>query len=232
MGSIEQALAATRIFRNLTPEQVDVVADSGQDVEVPDGRAMMIEGDPADSFFLIRDGFVALQTQSPAGLITIETLHNGDPVGWSWLFEPYLVHFDARSRGVTRAIRFDAAALRRRCEEDSQLRHELMRSFASVTVERLNATRLQLLDAYCRAGGARAGRTWPGHEDPRAPGRRRTAQARLTPGRRAGAREARNGISGTSKYVQAAEPRGGRVGGRRQGLITQHDMRARTPTRI
>ena len=42
----------------------------------------------------------------------IETLHNGDPVGWSWLFEPYLSHFDARSRGTTRAIKFDAAALR------------------------------------------------------------------------------------------------------------------------
>ena len=148
---IEQALATTRMFRNLTPEQVKALADAGENVEFPDGRIMMIEGTPADSFFLIRDGFVALQTQSPAGPITIETLHAGDPVGWSWLFEPYLVHFDARSRGVTRAIRFDAAALRRRCEEDSDLHHELMCSLASVIVERLNATRLQLLDVYGRA---------------------------------------------------------------------------------
>jgi CRP/FNR family cyclic AMP-dependent transcriptional regulator len=81
-------------------------------------------------------------------------LHTGDPVGWSWLFEPYLVRFDARSRGVTRAIRFAAAALRRRCEGDSQVRHELMCSFASVIVERRDATRLQLVDVYGRAGGA------------------------------------------------------------------------------
>jgi CRP/FNR family transcriptional regulator, cyclic AMP receptor protein len=114
----------------------------------------MIEGDPADSFYLIRDGFVALQTQSPAGAITIETLHNGDPIGWSWLIEPYLSHFDARSRGITRAIRFDAAALRQRCAEDAQLGYELMRSFASVIVERLHATRLQLLDVYGRAAVA------------------------------------------------------------------------------
>ena len=148
MESIEQELAATRMFRNLTPEQIKDVADLGQEVEFADGQALMVEGDPADSFFLIRDGFVALEIQAPSGMITIETLHNGDPVGWSWLFEPYLTHFDARSRGVTRAIKFDAAALRRRSAEDAQLGYELMRSFTSVIVERLHATRLQLLDVY------------------------------------------------------------------------------------
>ena len=68
------------------------------------------------------------------------------------LVEPYLNHFDARSRGVTHAIRFDAAALRLRFEQDRELGYELMRSFASVIVERLQATRLQLLDVYGRAG--------------------------------------------------------------------------------
>ena len=118
----------------------------------PTVALLMVEGDPADSFFLIRDGFVALEIQAPAGTITIETLHNGDPVGWSWLFEPYLTHFDARSRGVTRAIKFDATTLRRRCVEDAQLGYELMRSFTSVIVERLHATRLQLLDVYGGVG--------------------------------------------------------------------------------
>ena len=74
---------------------------------------------------------MALEIQAPAGPITIETLHNGDPVGWSWLFEPYLTHFDARSRGTTRAIKFDAGELRRRCEADAQLGYELMRSFTA-----------------------------------------------------------------------------------------------------
>jgi len=154
LESIEQALATTRMFRNLTPEQNKAIAELGEDVEFSDGRAVMIEGDPADSFFLIRDGFVALQTQSPVGPITIETLHNGDAIGWSWLVEPYLVYFDARSRGVTRAIRFDAAALRQRCADDPQLGYELMHSFASVIVERLHATRLQLLSVYARTATA------------------------------------------------------------------------------
>jgi CRP-like cAMP-binding protein len=136
------------MFRNLSPEQIKAIAQLGEEVEFADGRALMIEGDSADAFFLIRDGFVALEIQTPTGAITIETLHNGDPVGWSWLFEPHLTHFDARSRGTTRAIKFDTAALRRRSAEDAQLGYELMRSFTSVIVERLHATRLQLLDVY------------------------------------------------------------------------------------
>jgi CRP/FNR family transcriptional regulator, cyclic AMP receptor protein len=154
LESIEDQLVATRMFRNLTPEQIKAIAELGEEVELADGRAVMVEGDPADSFFLIRDGFVALEIQAPTGTITIETLHNGDPVGWSWLFEPYLTHFDARSRGVTRAIKFDASALRGRCAEDAQLGYELMRSFTSVIVERLHATRLQLLDVYGGVGAS------------------------------------------------------------------------------
>jgi CRP/FNR family transcriptional regulator, cyclic AMP receptor protein len=148
MDTIEEELAGTRMFRSLSPEHIKAIAELGEEVEFADGRALMIEGDPADAFYLIRDGFVALEIQAGAGTITIETLHNGDPVGWSWLFEPYLTHFDARSRGTTRAIKFDAAALRRRSVEDAQLGYELMRSFTSVIVERLHATRLQLLDVY------------------------------------------------------------------------------------
>jgi CRP/FNR family transcriptional regulator, cyclic AMP receptor protein len=151
MRDIEQTLAATPMFRNLTPGQSQALVGLGEEAEFADGAYLMVEGEPADWFFVIREGFVALQTAAPLGPITIETLHNGDPVGWSWLFEPYLTHFDARSRGVTHAIRFDASALRQLCAADHELGYELMRRVNVVIVERLQATRLQLLDVYGRA---------------------------------------------------------------------------------
>ena len=151
MLTIEETRAATPMFRNLTDDQLMMLGGLAEDVEFGEGGYLMIEGQAADWFFVIREGFVALQTEAPSGPITIETLHNGDPVGWSWLFDPYLAHFDALSRGTTRAIRFDGSTLRRRCEDDPVLGYELMRSFAAVIVERLQATRLQLLDVYGRA---------------------------------------------------------------------------------
>ena len=62
MQSIEETLAATRMFRNLTPEQLSGVAALGEEAEFADRAKLIVEGEPADSFFLIREGFVALQT--------------------------------------------------------------------------------------------------------------------------------------------------------------------------
>jgi hypothetical protein len=81
----------------------------------------------------------------------ITTLGAGELVGWSWLFPPYRWHFDARATELTRTIAFDGACLRDKCEQDHDLGYELMRRFASLMLDRLQATRLQLLDVYGRA---------------------------------------------------------------------------------
>ena len=52
-----------------------------------------------------------------------------------------------------RAIVFDGACLRGKCEDDKELGYELMRRFAAVMLDRLQATRLQLLDVYGKPAG-------------------------------------------------------------------------------
>jgi CRP/FNR family cyclic AMP-dependent transcriptional regulator len=61
---------------------------------------------------------------------------------------PYRWHFDARAVELTRAIALDGECLRGKCEEDHDLGYEIMKRFALVIAERLEATRLQLLDVY------------------------------------------------------------------------------------
>jgi hypothetical protein len=56
--------------------------------------------------------------------------------------------FDARALGVVRTLAFDAACLRGKCEQDTQLGYTLMQRYAEVMVQRLQATRLRLLDVY------------------------------------------------------------------------------------
>ena len=42
----------------------------------------------------------------------------------------------------------DATCLRRKCEEDHDLGYEMMKRFVPVLIERLQGTRLQMLDVY------------------------------------------------------------------------------------
>jgi hypothetical protein len=42
--------------------------------------------------------------------------------------------------------------LRKKCEEDHDLGYELMKRFSAVMIQRLQATRLQLLDLYGEGG--------------------------------------------------------------------------------
>ena len=113
------------------------------------------EGAPADRFFAIRDGRVALEVEAPAA-----RHRDRDPrprarcCGWSWLFAPYRWQFDVRALSSRpRPGRFDAACLRAKIDADHALGYELMRRFAAVMLERLQATRLRLIDVYGNPAG-------------------------------------------------------------------------------
>jgi CRP/FNR family transcriptional regulator, cyclic AMP receptor protein len=113
------------------------------------GEHLMREGGAANACFVIRSGAVAIETHVPQrGPQIIETLHEGDLVGWSWLFEPYHAAFDARAVTALETIELDGACLRARLEEYPTLARDLLGLFAAVIVERLQATRMRLLDVY------------------------------------------------------------------------------------
>jgi CRP/FNR family transcriptional regulator, cyclic AMP receptor protein len=121
----------------------------GHEQHADPGERLCREGDSADRFFLIERGVVALEIAVPGrDAILIETLHDGDLLGWSWLFEPHRWQFDARAVEPTDLLVFDGACVRERCEADPALGYAFMQRFAAVMVERLQATRLQLLDVY------------------------------------------------------------------------------------
>jgi CRP-like cAMP-binding protein len=147
--SVADLLAEIPLLADLSADQRATVGGCGKNVVFGDGEALFREGDEADTFFALRRGTVALEIASPArGPLIIETLHEGDVVGWSWLFAPYRTRFDARARGEVHALAFDGACLRGKCDADHELGYELMRRFAAVMTDRLQATRMQLLDLY------------------------------------------------------------------------------------
>ena len=149
METLARLLAEHPFLQGLQPEHIELLTGCASNVRFDSGQFIFREGDEANHFYIIRHGKVALEIYAPGkGPITIETLEEGDILGWSWLFPPYHWHFDARAVELTRAIALDGKCLRTKCDEDPSLGYELVKRFSHVLVDRLQATRMKLLDLY------------------------------------------------------------------------------------
>jgi CRP-like cAMP-binding protein len=152
------ALAEQAFLRGLETRYLAQMAECALEVHFDAGDFIFREGEEAGCFYIILHGRIALEIYGTGrGRIPITTLHDGDALGWSWLFLPYRWHFDARALEATTALAFDAPQLRALCEADHDLGYDLMKRFAQTMVHRLQATRLQLLDVFGLQTGA-AGR--------------------------------------------------------------------------
>lgn len=149
MEGLERIIGAHPFFADLDPGFLDLVCGCARNVVFRADDHLFQEGDPADSFYLLRHGSVALEIKAPGrGAIAFATLGAGEIVGVSWLVPPYRWSYDARALELVRAIAMDAACLRAKCAADHELGYDLMTRFVPVVVERLHATRMQILDVY------------------------------------------------------------------------------------
>jgi CRP/FNR family transcriptional regulator, cyclic AMP receptor protein len=159
MTEIQARIAAHPFFAELAPGQLTVLSGDGTTVAYGPGERVFAEDGVADRFWLIEDGGVALDMRVPGrGDQVVETLSAGTVLGWSWLHPPYRWHFGAVAREPTTAIAFDAASVRRRCEDDPVFGFAMLRCFTPVITQRLQATRLRMLDLYATPAEARESR--------------------------------------------------------------------------
>jgi len=111
------------------------------------GTFVFREGELANRFYLIRHGKISLESSINAtSRVALQTLSDGDVLGWSWMFEPYFWHFDARVLEDTEALVIFGSRLRELCESDKSLGCEVWKRVANVVVGRLQATRSKLAD--------------------------------------------------------------------------------------
>jgi CRP/FNR family cyclic AMP-dependent transcriptional regulator len=147
--TIKDLIAEHALLAHLPAADHDLIAGCGQNVHLPAGRFLFREGEAADTFFLVRDGRVAIEVSTPAGRsLVVATTGPGGLVGWSWLFPPYRWHLDARAMDDVSAVAIDGACLRAKCEADNGLGYRLMQCFAQLAIDHLMGARRQLLDVY------------------------------------------------------------------------------------
>ncbi len=147
--SMSNILAAQPLFAGLDPEIADLLAGCATNEQFKAGAYLLKADAPADTFYLLRSGDVAVEMRVPGrGRLTVQTVHPGHIVGASWFLPPYRWRFDARAVGTVRATGMDAACLRKKCDAEPRIGYEVMKRFLPVVAERLQSTRMRLIELY------------------------------------------------------------------------------------
>jgi CRP-like cAMP-binding protein len=149
IDGMDKVVRAHRFFADLDEDTIQLLAGCARNVVFNAGQYLFHTDDPANEFYLIRHGRVALDVVAPGrSAISFQTVGEGEIVGVSWLLPPYRWMHDARAIDQVRAIGMDAKCLRGKCDADPKIGYEMMLRFVPLLISRLQATRMQLLDIY------------------------------------------------------------------------------------
>lgn len=146
-SELKRFIAERPFLSGLSEPHQKILVDCAMLQQFAEGERIFNEGDPANRFYLILEGEVALESGGGENEpVLIQKISGGDVLGWSWLFPPYYWHFSARATKPTKAIFFYGTRLRELCETDASLGYQLMTRIAAVVIQRLQATRKELLE--------------------------------------------------------------------------------------
>ena len=134
-------------FKDLPAKYFDFIVGCASNVVFKEDEVILKEGDSADKFYLVRSGQVAIYIERPRH-ISVQTIREGEILGWSWLIPPYRYRFSARATEPTRAIALDGTCLRGKCEKNHELGYEVLKRIIPILTGRLEAARIQLMDIY------------------------------------------------------------------------------------
>ena len=149
MRTLAEYLPEHPFFAGLDGAVMDLLVGCARNVHFKEGEVVFRPGEPANTFYVIRHGRVALDIHDPRrGTIVVSSLGDGEVVGWSWLVPPYRWMFGARAVTSVSAVALDGACLRGKADEDPTMGYALMQRVASVMYDRLQDAQLRLLDLY------------------------------------------------------------------------------------
>lgn len=147
-AELDARVAAHPFLAGISQYHFRVLADCAMPRTFETDEFVFHAGDTANRFYLIEEGSVALEaTLINRPPVAIDLVEKGGLLGWSWLFPPYIWHFDARALEPTSAIFFYGTFLREYCEKDPTLGLELFKRMSTVMVDRLQAARAKLIAA-------------------------------------------------------------------------------------
>jgi CRP/FNR family cyclic AMP-dependent transcriptional regulator len=149
METMEPILAAHPFCKGLEPCYFKLIVACASRETFKPGEFLCRDNEEARKFYVIHHGRVAVEIYRPRrGAVTIQTLGEGEVLGWLWFDQPYHWHLDARALDLTRVFSLDVQCLMDKCNRDHDFGYELMRRYAHHLAVQFRAIKLQLADFY------------------------------------------------------------------------------------
>lgn len=153
--SLGALLTQHEFFRDLDPQATAFLADNAGRRNFEPGTILFEHGEPANRFYLLRSGRVTVGVPAIEGpSLEVQTPGPGEVLGWSWLIPPYRWNFRGQVIEAAEVVEFDGKAILDRCETDPAFGYPLMKRFAALMSERLEAARRKMMDEWNPAGFA------------------------------------------------------------------------------
>jgi len=145
-------IRAHPFVKDFQPQHLERLAELAQEAHFDRDQIIFREHDASSFFYLIVSGKVALEVTALGRTLRVQTLDDGEELGWSSVLPSEGKHFQARALSSVRALVFDGARLREACDQDFSFGYALLRRLLAVVADRLQRTRIQLLDMYSPQG--------------------------------------------------------------------------------
>ncbi|MEN6393655.1 MAG: cyclic nucleotide-binding domain-containing protein [Anaerolineaceae bacterium] len=135
-------------FGSLTSEQLKQIAMISDEVILDSGVTVLEQGKPAEDIYLLVEGGVDVFFVVDQGKeFFVTEINPGEPFGISAMVEPYILTTTVRTSKPSRVIKISAKDLQNACQQDKDLAIAVYHQIAKSAIERLNATRIQLVAA-------------------------------------------------------------------------------------
>jgi CRP/FNR family transcriptional regulator, cyclic AMP receptor protein len=140
------------LLANIRPDHLSKLLGLAKEVGFDSDQVIFDEDQRSQDLYLILSGKVALEVTTAGRQITIQTLNAGDVMGWSALTSDARTHFRARTLSAVETLAFDRAKLQSAIESDRSLGYEVTNRLLAVVTERIDHTRMQIIDIYGKPG--------------------------------------------------------------------------------
>jgi CRP/FNR family transcriptional regulator len=130
-------LESHEIFQLLRPEQMNILSAAAEEVSIQAGDTVFLRGEPADDFFVVLEGQVALRMLRPDGVsVLIDEVTEGTLFGSCVCFQIDAYTLTAQCTEDSRILKINASTLKKLMDDDLVMGYAIQTMISRVYFKR------------------------------------------------------------------------------------------------